>query len=157
MNDKAQNVHKIQKSSQFLQYDIIQSKLGKFKNTKLQIKYFRSSNQIVGGNQRSKQMISADQNRIFRIHKIKCIKLMSDKDYLLSQSDFEGKTDPYAIKDLKQASYKQLKEVMIIQDYVFCSLLQSSRLTCIDPVAIQGMAIGEQEEQDNKISVMSEV
>jgi hypothetical protein len=111
----------------------VQSKLGKFKNTQLDVQYYRSTNQIVGGNQRSKQMISVDQNRVFRIHKIKCIKLMSDKDFMLIDSDFPNGKDPYAVKDLKKATYKQLKEMMVVVDYVFCSLLQSSRLTCLDP------------------------
>lgn len=90
----------------------------------------------MGGNQRSKQIITVDQNKVYRIHKVKCIKLMSDKDYLLTEEHFPDKKDPYAIKDLKKATYKQLKEVMLISDYVFCSLLQSSRLTCLDPSVI---------------------
>jgi hypothetical protein len=49
--------------------------------------------------------------------------MMSDKDYLLAESDFPDKKDPYAIKDLKKATYRQLKEVMIVSDYIFCSLL----------------------------------
>jgi hypothetical protein len=64
-----------------------------------------------------------DQNKVYRIHKVKCIKLMSDKDYLLTENDFPDKKDPYFIKDLKKATYKQLKEIMVIFDYVFCSLL----------------------------------
>lgn len=87
------------------------------------MQYYRSTNQIVGGNQRSKQMISIDQNRVFRIHKIKCIKLMSDKDFMLREEDFPNGKDPNAIRDLKKASYKQLKEIMVVVDYVFCSLL----------------------------------
>ena len=69
-------------NSNFLQYDIIQSKLGKFKNTCLDVQYFRSTPQMLNQNQ-SKQIVTKDQNNVYRMHKIKAIKMMSDKDYLL--------------------------------------------------------------------------
>ena len=31
----------------------------------------------------SKQIVTKDQNNVYRMHKIKAIKMMSDKDYLL--------------------------------------------------------------------------
>lgn len=58
---------------------------------------------------------------------------MSDKDFLLNEEDLPKGKDPFAVRDLKKATYKQLKEMMVVVDYVFCSLLQSSRLTCLDP------------------------
>ena len=63
---------------------------------------------------------------------------MADKDYLLEDSDFpSGQGDPNHIADLKKASYRQLKDVMVIADYVFCSLLQSSRLASLDPQTLR--------------------
>lgn len=61
------------------------------------------------------------------------IKIMSDKDFLLTEDDFSDKSDPFSIPDVKKATYTQLKEVMVIQDYSFCSLLQTSRLSSLDP------------------------
>ena len=58
---------------------------------------------------------------------------MADKDYVLSESDFPNGADPSAIKDLKKATIRQLREVKVISDYVFCSLMQSSRLASLDP------------------------
>ena len=86
---------------------------------------------------RAKQMITVDQNRVYRIHKVKAIKLMADKDFLLNLEDFPDKTDPHAIEDLKKANFRQLKDVAVISDYVFCSLLQSSRLASLDPTDLQ--------------------
>ena len=117
----------------FLQYELVQSKLGKFKNTQLDVLYFGNSAHAGQTNQRSKQLISVDQNQIYRIHKIKGIKLMSEKDFILEDSDFPSGADPAAIKDLKKATLRQLRDVQVVQDYVFCSLLQSSRLASLDP------------------------
>ena len=44
--------------------------------------------------------------------------------------------DPDRISNLKAASYRQLKNVRLITDYVFCTLLTSSRLNFLDPVKI---------------------
>ena len=93
----------------FLQYELVQSKLGKFKNTNLKILYF--GNSAATGSVRTKQMISVDQNQIYRIHKVKGIKAMADKDYLLNESDFPSGLDPNAITDLKKATFRQLREV----------------------------------------------
>lgn len=41
---------------------------------------------------------------------------------------------------MKNATYGQLKEVKIINDYVFCTLLSSARLSFLDPVKIREMA-----------------
>ena len=57
---------------------------------------------------------------------------MSEKDYLLTEAEL-GEEDPFKIANLRQASIKELKEVQIIQDYVFCSLLATSRLNFLDP------------------------
>ena len=52
---------------------------------------------------------------------------MADKDFALKNEDLiargQGDGDPHAIPNLKTATYKQLKNVQIITDYVFCSLL----------------------------------
>lgn len=77
-------------------------------------------------------MISIDQHKIYRVHKVKGIKMMTDKDFLLTDEDFPG-GDPRKIVNLKQATYRQLKEVQVASEYVFCSLLQTSRLNCLDP------------------------
>ena len=63
--------------------------------------------------------------------------MMADKDYLLSPDDFPDGEDPKKIQNLKGATYRQLKDVQLVAEYVFCSLLQSSRLNCLDPVQIQ--------------------
>ena len=57
-------------------------------------------------NSRAKQMISIDQNNIYRVHKVKGIKVMSDKDFLLTNDDFPDGGDPKKIKDLKAATYR---------------------------------------------------
>ena len=80
---------------------MVQTKLGKFMNTKLQVfqfgPAFTKSNQMQPS--RTRQMISFDQNNIYRIHRLKGIKLMADKNYL-----HQG-LDPYRIQNLKKASY----------------------------------------------------
>lgn len=81
-------------------------------------------------------MISVDQAGIYRLHKLKGIQLMSDKDFGLDESDFGMLGDPDRIKNLKAATYRQLKAVKLISDYVFCTLLTSSRLNFLDPVKI---------------------
>jgi hypothetical protein len=52
---------------------------------------------------------------------------MADKDFGLKLEDLEslGMNDPekYTIPNLKNATYQQLKNLMIITDYVFCTLL----------------------------------
>lgn len=68
-------------------------------------------------------MISIDQNRIYRVHKVKGIKMMADKDFLLTTGDFPDGEDPKKIQNLKAATYRQLKEVQLVVEYVFCSLL----------------------------------
>lgn len=112
-----------------MQYELIQSKLGKFKNTELKIVYFGN----VKGNQVAKQLVSVDQNNIFRIHKVRRVKVMADKDYNMQHSDFIEGEDPYKILDWKKATLKQLQQVKVICDYLFCSLLQSQRLTFLEP------------------------
>lgn len=93
-----------------LQYELIQSKLGKFKNTELKILYFGNAFTGQGANggttSRAKQMISVDQNRIYRVHKVKGIKMMADKDFLLSTEDFPDGEDPKKIQNLKGATYR---------------------------------------------------
>lgn len=86
-----------------LQYELVQSKLGKFKNTKLEILHFgnASSGGHSGASSRAKQMISIDQNKIYRVHKVKGIKMMTDKDFLLCDEDFHGGVDPKKITNLK--------------------------------------------------------
>lgn len=63
--------------------------------------------------------------------------MMADKDFLLTTVDFPDGEDPKKIQNLKAATYRQLKEVQLVVEYVFCSLLQSSRLNSLDPVQIQ--------------------
>lgn len=58
---------------------------------------------------------------------------MADKDFLLSESDFQEKKDVFKIEDFKKATTKQLKDVQVVQDYVFCNLLTSSRLSSLEP------------------------
>ena len=92
-----------------LQYELIQSKLGKFKNTELKILYFGNAytpGANGGATSRAKQMISVDQNRIYRVHKVKGIKMMADKDFLLSTEDFPDGEDPKKIQNLKGATYR---------------------------------------------------
>lgn len=109
----------------------MQSKLGKFKNTKISILSFKSPSQNM--NQPSKYLLSVCQNNVYRIHKVKLIKLMSDKDFMLNEDDFSDRQDPFGIADVKKATYSQLSNVMIILDYTFCSLLQTSRLSNLVP------------------------
>ena len=85
---------------------------------------------------RSKMMLSVDENSIFRVHKLRAIKLMADKNFSKKHSDY-GIEDPKKINNLKSASYQQLKEVNVIDDYVFCTLLTSSRLTFLESEKIQ--------------------
>ena len=89
---------------------MVQSKLGKFMQTKLEIVQFGPA--VTRTNfmqpQRTRQMVSFDQNNIYRIHRLKGIKLMADKNYLL-----QG-LDPYRVVNLKTASYGQLKSVQVI-------------------------------------------
>jgi hypothetical protein len=61
---------------------------------------------------------------------------MTDKDFLLSSTDFPDNEDPFAIKDMKKATFRQLREVQVVNDYVFCSLLQSSRLAYLEQSAL---------------------
>jgi hypothetical protein len=46
---------------------------------------------------RSKMMISVDQLGVYRLHKIKAIKLMADKNFLLKNEDFKENEDPFKI------------------------------------------------------------
>ena len=121
------------KMAPFMQYELIQSKLGKFKNTELKIVYFGN----VKGNQVAKQLVSVDQNNIFRIHKVRRVRVMADKDYNMQHSDFLEGEDPYKILDWKKATLKQLQQVKVVCDYLFCSLLQSQRLTFLEPQNLQ--------------------
>jgi hypothetical protein len=50
----------------------------------------------------------------------------------------------FSISNLKTASYQQLKLISVISDYVFCSLLSTSRLAYLDPTKV---------EQDQKMKV----
>ena len=89
------------------------SKLAKFKNTHLTILSFGPANQtgnsqLPGGTQltsRSKMMLSVDQLGIYRVHKLRAIKLMAEKNFLLRNEDFEGGEDPKRILNLKSATY----------------------------------------------------
>lgn len=58
---------------------------------------------------------------------------MTDKDYLLDPADLPDGINAGAFKDFKKATFKQLRDLMIVNDYVFCSLLQTSRLPSLDP------------------------
>ena len=69
------------------QYELVQSKLGKFKNTKLSIIFYGIAPANNMGPSRSKQLISVDQNQVYRVHKVKGARLMSEKDFLLTQEE----------------------------------------------------------------------
>ena len=84
-------------------------------------------------------MLSVDENSIYRVHKLRAIRLMSEKNFAMKHSDFEGGEDLNKITNLKSASYQQLKDVKVITDYVFCTLLTSSRLTFLEPEKIQNV------------------
>lgn len=61
----------------------------------------------MGSTSRAKQMISVDQNNIYRVHKVKGIKMMSEKDYSLTNADFPDGQDPKRIVNhLKGAAYR---------------------------------------------------
>jgi hypothetical protein len=60
---------------------------------------------------RSKMMISVDQLGVYRIHKIKAIKLMADKNFLLKNEDFKENMDPFKIQNMKDATFNQLRAV----------------------------------------------
>lgn len=64
---------------------------------------------------------------------------MADKNYLMTSEDFEEGEDPHKITNLKSATYRQLKNVQVVVDYVFCTLLTSSRLNYLDPAKLQKM------------------
>lgn len=127
------------------EFKLFSSKLAKFKNTKLKILCCGPANasgcsQVPGGTQqtsRSKMLLSVDENGIYRVHKLRALRLMADKNFSLKHSDFEGGEDPRKITNLKGATYQQLKDVKVIGDYVFCTLLTSSRLTFLEPEKIQ--------------------
>ena len=133
------------------------SKLAKFKNSQLNVVWFGPANKsssegapgTIGDTNRAKMMISVDQSGIYRMHKLKGIQLMADKDFSLCETDFGITGDPDRISNLKAASYRQLKAVRLITDYVFCTLLTSSRLNFLDPVKIQllGTIITEETPQ----------
>ena len=46
-------------------------------------------------------LISVDQNGVYRIHKLKGVALMTDKNFLLTDEDFDGGADPCRITNLK--------------------------------------------------------
>lgn len=56
-------------------------------------------------------MISVDQLGVYRLHKIKSIKLMADKNFLLKNEDFKDNEDQFKIQNMKNATYNQLKAV----------------------------------------------
>lgn len=123
-------------------YVIIQSKLAKFNKTQLSIVHFGPAaylfenpddltQEVVNSNAR--QLISVDQNYIYRVHKLKGNKIMAEKDFCATEADFEN---PNKISNLKTATQKQLKELRVVTDYVFCSFLQTSRLNFLDPVVL---------------------
>mmetsp|Transcript_30154 Transcript_30154/g.46066 ORF Transcript_30154/g.46066 Transcript_30154/m.46066 type:complete len:122 (+) Transcript_30154:619-984(+) len=68
---------------------------------------------------------------------------MADKDFGLTVDFFaepgsnRKPEDPHRIPNYKNATYKQLKAVKVINDYVFCSLLNTSRLASLDPASCQ--------------------
>ena len=64
---------------------------------------------------------------------------MAEKNFALKHSDFKSGEDPNKITNLKSASQQQLKDVKVITDYVFCTLLTSSRLTFLEPAKIQNI------------------
>lgn len=82
----------------------------------------------------ARQMISVDQSNIFRVHKLKGAKIMAEKDFLAQDSDFEN---PGTIENLKSATTRQLRELKVVTDYVFCSFLQTSRLNLLDPKLLE--------------------
>ena len=84
-------------------------------------------------------MVSVDQQGIYRVHKLRAIRLMAEKNFLVRNDDFEEGEDPKKITNLKGATYQQLKEVQVITDYVFCTLLTSTRLTYLEPEKIQNI------------------
>lgn len=98
-------------------------------------------------------MLSVDENSIYRVHKLRAIRLMADKNFALKHSDFEGGEDPRKIVNLKSASYQQLKDVKVIGDYVFCTLLTSSRLTFLEPEKIQNIGTIHWQLRDAKPTV----
>ena len=55
---------------------------------------------------------------------------MAEKDFLAKTEDFE---DPGTLSNLKSATQRQLKDLKVVTDYVFCSFLQTSRLNLLDP------------------------
>lgn len=57
------------------------------------------------GPSRSKQLISVDQNLVYRVHKVKGARLMSEKDFLLTEEDL-GNEDPNKIPNLRSATLK---------------------------------------------------
>mgnify|MGYP006088198797 CR=1 FL=1 len=58
---------------------------------------------------------------------------MSDKNFNAKSTDYPDNQDPDKIINLKGATYRQLRNVNVIIDYVFCSLLQTSRLQFLEP------------------------
>jgi hypothetical protein len=82
-------------------------------------------------------MISVDQLGVYRLHKIKAIKLMADKNFFLRNEDFKENEDPFKILNMKNATYNQLRAVQVINDYVFCTLLSSARISFLDPIKIR--------------------
>ena len=85
-------------------------------------------------------MLSVDENGIYRTHKLRSIRLMAEKDFSIKNSDFPQGEDPMKITNLKNATYKQWKDVNVISDYVFCTQLTSNRLTFLEPERIQQMS-----------------
>ena len=51
-------------------------------------------------------MLSVDESNIYRVHKLRAIRLMADKNFALKHSDFEGGEDPRKITNLKSATYQ---------------------------------------------------
>lgn len=64
---------------------------------------------------------------------------MADKNFLLMNEDFKENEDPFKIINMKNATYNQLRAVQIINDYVFCTLLTSARISFLDPTKIRDM------------------
>ena len=64
---------------------------------------------------------------------------MADKNYLLKNEDFKENEDPFKIINMKSATYNQLRAVQVINDYVFCTLLTSARISFLDPIKIRDM------------------
>lgn len=84
-------------------------------------------------------LLSVDESGVYRVHKLRAIRLMAEKNFGLKSSDLENGEDPNKITNLKNATYQQLKDVKVIGDYVFCTLLTSSRLTFLEPEKIQNI------------------